>query len=406
MSEDFYKLALKYHKDIYPGKIHIGSNKKVETDYDLSLAYTPGVAIPSMEIVKDKNKVYDYTIKGNLVAVITDGSAVLGLGNIGVLAAKPVMEGKALLFKKLANIDAFNIEINTQDTDEFIQTVVNISDTFGGINLEDISSPRCFEIERRLIEKLDIPVFHDDQHGTAIVIAAALLNALEIQNKKPEQTRISCLGAGAAGIATLNLLCDLGFKKSNILLIDSKGVINDKRQSLTKEKENYANTTNKNTLSDAMEDCDVLLGLAKPNMITEKMIKSMADKPIVFALSNPEPEILPEKAHSVRDDLIYASGRSDFPNQVNNVLGFPFIFRGALDARASKINLEMKIAAVNAIRNLAKLEVPKSVLKAYNIKSLSFGKDYIIPKVFDPRLIETVPKAVYLAAKKSGLLKT
>jgi malate dehydrogenase (oxaloacetate-decarboxylating)/malate dehydrogenase (oxaloacetate-decarboxylating)(NADP+) len=403
MSEEFHKLALDYHKGERPGKIFVSSHKSLKTHHDLSLAYTPGVAAPVREIAKDESKVYDYTIKGNLVAVITDGSAVLGLGNVGPLAAKPVMEGKGVLFKQFADVDVFNIEVGTQDVDEFVQTVINIAPTFGGINLEDISAPRCFEIEQRLIEALDIPVFHDDQHGTAIIIAAGLLNALEIQEKTPEDAMLTCLGAGAAGIATLDLLCELGFKKSNILLVDSKGVITDSREGLTKEKADYASTTDKQTLADAMQDCDIFVGVASSNLVSQEMVKSMADNPIVFALSNPDPEISPADANAARDDLIMATGRSDYPNQVNNVLGFPFIFRGALDAKASEINIEMKIAAVHALKDLAKLDVPEDVLEAYNVDTISFGKDYIIPKPFDKRLIDVVPKAVFDAAVSSGV---
>jgi malate dehydrogenase (oxaloacetate-decarboxylating)/malate dehydrogenase (oxaloacetate-decarboxylating)(NADP+) len=403
MSEEFHKLALDYHKGERPGKIFVSSHKSLKTHHDLSLAYTPGVAAPVREIAKDESKVYDYTIKGNLVAVITDGSAVLGLGNVGPLAAKPVMEGKGVLFKQFADVDVFNIEVGTQDVDEFVKTVINIAPTFGGINLEDISAPRCFEIEQRLIEALDIPVFHDDQHGTAIIIAAGLLNALEIQEKTPEDAMLTCLGAGAAGIATLDLLCELGFKKSNILLVDSKGVITDSREGLTKEKADYASTTDKQTLADAMQDCDIFVGVASSNLVSQEMVKSMADNPIVFALSNPDPEISPADANAARDDLIMATGRSDYPNQVNNVLGFPFIFRGALDAKASEINIEMKIAAVHALKDLAKLDVPQDVLEAYHVDAISFGKDYIIPKPFDKRLIDVVPKAVFDAAVSSGV---
>jgi malate dehydrogenase (oxaloacetate-decarboxylating)/malate dehydrogenase (oxaloacetate-decarboxylating)(NADP+) len=403
MSEEFHKLALDYHKGERPGKIYVSSHKALDSHHDLSLAYTPGVAAPVREITKDESKVYDYTIKGNLVAVITDGSAVLGLGNVGPLAAKPVMEGKGVLFKQFADIDVFNIELDTQDVDEIVQTVKNIAPTFGGINLEDISAPRCFEIEQRLIEELDIPVFHDDQHGTAIIIAAGLLNALEIQGKTPEIATLTCLGAGAAGIATLDLLCELGFKKSNILLVDSKGVISTTREKLTKEKADYASTTDKQTLADAMQDCDIFVGVASANLVSQDMVKSMADNPIVFALSNPDPEISPADANAARDDLIMATGRSDYPNQVNNVLGFPFIFRGALDAKASEINTEMKIAAVHALKDLAKLDVPQDVLDAYHVDAISFGKDYIIPKPFDKRLIDVVPKAVFDAAVSSGV---
>ena len=403
MSEEFHKLALDYHKGERPGKIFVSSHKALNSHHDLSLAYTPGVAAPVREIVKDESKVYDYTIKGNLVAVITDGSAVLGLGNVGPLAAKPEMEGKGVLFKQFADIDVFNIEVDTQDVEEFIQTVKNIAPTFGGINLEDISAPRCFEIEQRLIKDLDIPVFHDDQHGTAIIIAAGLLNALEIQGKTPESATLTCLGAGAAGIATLDLLCELGFKKSNILLVDSKGVISTSRGNLSKEKADYTATTDKQTLVDAMNGCDVFVGVASANLVSKDMVKSMADNPIVFALSNPDPEISPADANATRDDLIMATGRSDYPNQVNNVLGFPFIFRGALDAKASEINTEMKIAAVHALKDLAKLDAPQDVLDAYHVDAISFGKDYIIPKPFDKRLIDVVPKAVFDAAVSSGV---
>ncbi|WXT99594.1 MAG: NADP-dependent malic enzyme [Catillopecten margaritatus gill symbiont] len=403
MSLKLHQAALDYHQGERPGKLIVTSHKSLETKEDLSLAYTPGVAAPVREIAENPELVNNYTIKSNLVAVISDGSAVLGLGNVGPLASKPVMEGKAVLFKKFADVDVFDIEVDTQDVDEFVQTVKNIAPTFGGINLEDISAPRCFEIEKRLIELLDIPVFHDDQHGTAIIIAAGLLNALEIQGKTVENAKLTCLGAGAAGIATLNLLCELGFQKTNILLVDSKGVITQKRGDLSKEKADYASVSEKHTLADAMQDCDVFVGVASANLVSKEMVKSMADNPIVFALSNPDPEISPAEANSVRDDLIMATGRSDYPNQVNNVLGFPFIFRGALDAKASEINVEMKIAAVHALKDLAKLEVPQDVLKAYNTNSISFGKGYIIPKPFDKRLIDVVPKAVFEAAVSTGV---
>lgn len=400
---DLYQQALDYHKGTRPGKLIVSSHKSLETREELSLAYTPGVAAPVREIAKNKNLVYDYTIKGNLVAVITDGSAVLGLGNVGPLAAKPVMEGKAVLFKRFADIDVFDIEVDTQDVDEFVKTVKNIAPTFGGINLEDISAPRCFEIEKRLINELDIPVFHDDQHGTAIIIAAGLLNALEIQDKNIENIQLVCLGAGSAGIATLNLLCELGLKKDNILLVDKAGVINQNSKDITVIKKQYQVQTDKNTLAEAMQDADVFIGVAAANLVSKDMVKSMAKNPIVFALSNPDPEIRPADAKSVRDDLIMATGRSDYPNQVNNVLGFPFIFRGALDAKAKTINLEMKIAAVKALKNLAKLPVPASVIKAYGVDKIEFGKDYIIPKPFDPRLIDVVPQAIIKAAQDSGI---
>ncbi len=408
MSQEFHDEALHYHREGRPGKIYVSSHKSMDTHRQLSLAYTPGVAAPVREIVKDPDTVFEYTAKGNLVAVITDGSAVLGLGNIGPLAAKPVMEGKGVLFKRFADIDVFNIELGTQDVDEIVSTIKNIAPTFGGINLEDISAPRCFEIEERLINELDIPVFHDDQHGTAIIIAAGLMNAIKIQKKSIKTAKVVCLGAGSAGIATLRLLCELGLNKDNILLVDREGVISCGMENLTPNKQYFAADTDKKTLADAMQDADIFIGVAAANLVTKEMVKSMADNPIVFALSNPDPEISPADAKSVRDDLIMATGRSDYPNQVNNVLGFPFIFRGALDARASEINLEMKIAAVYALKELAELEVPQIVLDAYSIDSLVFGKDYIIPKPFDPRLISTVPKAVYDAAISSGVsrLKT
>ncbi|ABL02540.1 Malate dehydrogenase (oxaloacetate-decarboxylating) [Candidatus Ruthia magnifica str. Cm (Calyptogena magnifica)] len=403
MSSKLHQLALEYHQGDRPGKIIVSSHKPLATREDLSLAYTPGVAAPVCEIVQDANKVYDFTIKRNLVAVISDGSAVLGLGNVGPLASKPVMEGKAVLFKYFADIDVFDIEIDTQDVDEFVQTVKNIAPTFGGINLEDISAPRCFEIEKRLIEALDIPVFHDDQHGTAIIIAAGLLNSLEIQGKHIETAKFVCLGAGSAGIATLNLLCELGLSKDNILLVDREGVISQDMENVSQIKAQYSVKTDKKTLADAMQGADVFIGVAAANLVSKQMIKSMANRPIVFALSNPNPEISPSDVNSVRDDLIMATGRSDYPNQVNNVLGFPFIFRGALDAKASEINSKMKIAAVHALKDLAKLEVPSSVLKAYSAESMVFSKSYIIPKPFDPRLIDVVPKAVFDAAVSSGV---
>ncbi|MCH9646113.1 MAG: malate dehydrogenase [Proteobacteria bacterium] len=401
--EELHQQALDYHQGERPGKLIVSSHKQLATREDLSLAYTPGVAAPVREIAKNPDLVNNYTIKNNLVAVISDGSAVLGLGNVGPLASKPVMEGKAVLFKHFADVDVFDIEVDTQEVEEFVQTVKNIAPTFGGINLEDISAPRCFEIEQRLIEELDIPVFHDDQHGTAIIIAAGLLNSIEIQGKDIETAKLVCLGAGSAGIATLNLLCELGLKKENILLVDREGVISTDLEDVSDVKKQYAVKTNKKTLADAMQDADIFIGVAAANLVSQDMVKSMADNPIVFALSNPDPEISPADANAVRDDLIMATGRSDYPNQVNNVLGFPFIFRGALDAKASKINSEMKIAAVHALKDLAKLEVPKDVLTAYNTDSMSFGKEYIIPKPFDKRLIDVVPKAVYDAAIASGV---
>ena len=404
MSLEFHEKALDYHRQGRPGKITVSSNKNLNNEEDLSLAYSPGVAAPVREIIKNPNSVNEFTIKGNLVAVITDGSAVLGLGNIGPLAAKPVMEGKAVLFKRFADIDVFNIELDTQDVDDIISTIKNISPTFGGINLEDISAPRCFEIEERLIDELNIPVFHDDQHGTAIIVAAALLNALEIQGKNPSKVKVVCAGGGSAGIATLNLLEEIGIKRENMLLVDRNGVVSKNRKiKVNKYKASFEIETDKKTLSDAMDSADVFIGVARGDLVSKKMVKSMADKPIIFALSNPDPEISPADVYDCRDDVLMATGRSDYPNQVNNVLGFPYIFRGALDANAKIINTEMKIAAVHALKDLTKLPVPKSVLDIYQIKKLSFGKDYFIPKPFDPRLIELVPKAIFDAAVKSGV---
>ena len=404
MTKNINDMALAYHNEGVPGKIDVSSHKKLDNDKDLSLAYSPGVAAPVREIAKDPSKVNQYTIKGNLVAVITDGSAVLGLGNVGPLAAKPVMEGKAVLFKYFADINAFNIELGTQDVDEIVNTIKNIAPTFGGINLEDISAPRCFEIEERLIKELDIPVFHDDQHGTAIIVAAGLLNALEIQGKSMTSAKIVLAGGGSAGIATLDLLVKLGFKKENMILVDRRGVVSLEQMNIVNRyKAAFAIDTDKKTLGDAIEGADVFIGVARGNLVTQKMIKSMAKKPIIFALSNPDPEISVEDVFACRDDALMATGRSDFPNQVNNVIGFPYIFRGALDANSKIINTEMKVAAVHAIRDLAKLPVPKSLLEMYKVDELRFGADYFIPKPFDPRLIELIPKAIYDAAIKSGV---
>ena len=404
MSKSLHDRALAYHKEGGPGKLDVTSHKKLDNDQDLSLAYSPGVAAPVREIAKDQSNVYQYTIKGNLVAVITDGSAVLGLGNVGPLAAKPVMEGKAVLFKHFAGINVFNIELDTQNVDEIVNTIKNIAPTFGGINLEDISAPRCFEIEERLIKELDIPVFHDDQHGTAIIVAAGLLNALEIQGKSISSAKIVVAGGGSAGIATLDLLVNLGFKKENMILVDRRGVVSKEQISIVnKYKAAFAVDTSKKTLGDAIDGADVLIGVARGNLVTQAMIKSMAKKPIIFALSNPDPEISVEDVFACRDDALMATGRSDFPNQVNNVIGFPYIFRGALDANSKIINTEMKVAAVHAIKDLAKLPAPQSLLEIYQVKELSFGKDYFIPKPFDPRLIDLIPKAIFDAAVKSGV---
>jgi malate dehydrogenase (oxaloacetate-decarboxylating)(NADP+) len=405
MTDDLKIAALDYHALPTPGKIGVEPTKPCATQQDLALAYTPGVAEPVRAIADDPEAAYRYTIKGNLVAVITDGSAVLGLGNVGALAGKPVMEGKAVLFKRFANIDVFDIEVDAKTPQEFINTVIAIAPTFGGINLEDIAAPACFEIEAALREKLDIPVFHDDQHGTAVIIGAALLNALELQGKKIADVRIVCLGAGAAGIASLNLLLELGVKRANILLVDRKGVIHSRRTDINPQKRAFAAETTQRTLADAMQGADVFLGVSGPNLLTQDMLRSMAAKPVVFALSNPDPEIRPELALATRTDLIMASGRSDYPNQVNNVLGFPFIFRGALDVRAHTIHQKMLIAAVHALAALARQPVPKEVLAAYNLTQLAFGHDYIIPKPLDPRLLTTVPSAVARAAIAVGVAR-
>ncbi|MDX1772701.1 allosteric NADP-dependent malic enzyme [Oceanihabitans sediminis] len=395
--------ALVYHAKPTPGKIEVVPTKKYATQRDLSLAYSPGVAEPCLEIEKDKNNAYKYTAKGNLVAVISNGTAVLGLGNIGPEASKPVMEGKGLLFKIFAGIDVFDIEVDTENVEEFIQTVKMISPTFGGINLEDIKAPEAFEIERRLKEELDIPVMHDDQHGTAIISAAALLNALELSEKNIKDARIVVSGAGAAAISCTRLYQAFGASRENIVMLDSKGVIRQDRENLSSQKTEFATHRKIDTLEEAMVDADVFIGLSAPDIVTPEMLKSMAENPIVFAMANPNPEIDYQLAVETRDDIIMATGRSDHPNQVNNVLGFPFIFRGALDVRASKINEEMKMAAVVALADLAKEPVPEQVNIAYGETRMTFSKDYIIPKPFDPRLITTVPPAVAKAAMESGV---
>lgn len=399
MGIDLKQAALDYHALPQPGKLGINITKPTDSQMDLALAYTPGVAEPVRAIAIDPENAYKYTAKGNLVAVITDGSAVLGLGDVGPLASKPVMEGKAVLFKRFAGIDVFDIEINAKNPQDFIDTVIRISPSFGGINLEDIKAPQCFEIEQALIKNLDIPVFHDDQHGTAVIIAAGLLNALELQGKQLSKIKIVCLGAGAAGIATMKLLTSLGLNRNNIYMVDKQGILSDHRSDLNSYKSNFAITTHKRTLIDAMQDSDVLIGVSGPNLITADMINSMAKKPIVFALSNPDPEINPELALSIRDDLILATGRSDYSNQINNVLCFPYIFRGALDVRAKVINQEMLTAAVHAIKDLAKEPVPQSIINTYKDgNNLKFGPHYIIPKPTDPRLLEKVASAVARAA--------
>ncbi|KJD32447.1 malic enzyme [Tamlana nanhaiensis] len=397
--------ALIYHAKPTPGKIKIVPTKKYATQRDLSLAYSPGVAVPCLEIEKDKEAAYKYTSKGNLVAVISNGTAVLGLGNIGPEASKPVMEGKGLLFKIFADIDVFDIEVDTENIDEFIATVKNIAPTFGGINLEDIKAPGAFEIERRLKEELSIPVMHDDQHGTAIISAAALLNAIELTGRKIEDAKIVISGAGAAAISCSRLYQACGAKLENMVMLDSKGVIRKDRDNLTPEKAEFATDRKIDTLEEAMKDSDVFIGLSMANIVSPEMLLSMAKDPIVFAMANPDPEIAYQLAIDTRDDIIMATGRSDHPNQVNNVLGFPFIFRGALDVRATGINEAMKMAAVKALARLAKEPVPEQVNIAYGETRLTFGKDYIIPKPFDPRLIAEVPPAVAKAAIESGVAK-
>jgi malate dehydrogenase (oxaloacetate-decarboxylating)(NADP+) len=390
------KKALDYHEFPIPGKLSVEASKPCATAEELSLAYTPGVAVPVKEIAKDEKNAYRYTNKGNLVAVITDGSAVLGLGDVGALAGKPVMEGKGVLFKRFANIDVFDIEVNCKDPDEFIRTVENIAPTFGGINLEDIAAPNCFYIEDELKKRLDIPVFHDDQHGTAVIVAAGLVNALEIQEKMIGEVKIVFLGAGAAGCSCARLLKKMGAK--NITLVDRKGVLNKNRKDLNQYNQDLAVDTKSNTLDQCIIDADVFIGVSGANLLKESHLLSIPANPIIFALANPDPEILPSDAHQIRDDIVMATGRSDFPNQVNNVLGFPFLFRGALDAKATEITDKMLIAASKALASLAKEPVPQDVLEAYGLKSLTFGPEYIIPKPFDSRLIDWVAKAVQDAA--------
>ena len=397
--------ALVYHAKPQPGKIKIVPTKPYATQRDLALAYSPGVAAPCLEIEKDPENVYKYTAKGNLVAVITNGTAVLGLGDIGPMASKPVMEGKCLLFKIFADIDSIDIELDTKDIETFIQTVKTIAPTFGGINLEDIKAPEAFEIERRLKEELDIPVMHDDQHGTAIISAAALLNALDLAEKSIDKVRIVISGAGAAAVSCTKLYKAFGAKAENIVMLDSKGVIRKDRPNLSSEKEEFATARKIDTLDEAMENADVFVGLSVADIVTPSMLTSMADNPIVFAMANPDPEIDYKLAMDTRKDIIMATGRSDHPNQVNNVLGFPFIFRGALDVRATKINEAMKMAAVKALADLAKEPVPEQVNIAYGETRLAFSREYIIPKPFDPRLISEIPPAIARAAMESGVAK-
>jgi malate dehydrogenase (oxaloacetate-decarboxylating)(NADP+) len=389
--------ALDYHEFPRPGKLSVESSKPCATGAELSLAYSPGVAEPVREIDADPSTVYRYTNKGNLVAVITDGTAVLGLGNVGSLASKPVMEGKGVLFKRFAGIDVFDIEVTAPSVEDFIETVVNISPTFGGINLEDIAAPHCFRIERELRERLDIPVFHDDQHGTAVVICAGLTNALSIQEKSLDKVKIVMLGAGAAGMATARLLKVMG--ATDITLVNREGVLHHERTDIDEELKPWVRETADRTLADALDGADVFIGVSAANALPAELLATMAPKPVIFALANPDPEILPSQAKAVRDDVVMATGRSDYPNQVNNALCFPYLFRGALDARAREISDEMLIAAVNGLAKLAREPVPQEVLDAYDGVEMSFGPEYIIPKPFDPRLSEYVATAVRNAAK-------
>lgn len=405
MSQDLKQAALDYHEFPRPGKISIELTKPAQTSRDLALAYSPGVAEPVKEIAADPETAYRYTGKGNLVAVISDGTAILGLGDLGPLASKPVMEGKALLFKRFAGVNAIDIEVESESPQAFIDTVRRIANTFGGINLEDIKAPECFEIERTLIEQCDIPVFHDDQHGTAIVTVAGVINALEIVGKKLEEARMCVLGAGAAAISCSKLLILAGMKPENIFMCDRKGVIHSGRTDLNQYKQAFAIETNKRTVDDALDGADIFLGLSGPNMVTSAQIKLMAKDPIIFACANPIPEIMPEVVTEARPDAIMATGRSDYPNQVNNVLGFPFIFRGALDVRARRINEEMKLAAAKALANLAKEPVTQEVLDAYSLTELTFGREYIIPKAVDTRLLSVVSAAVAQAAVDTGVAR-
>ena len=390
--------ALDYHEFPKPGKLSVDSSKPCATAADLSLAYTPGVAEPVREINRDPANAYRYTNKGNLVAVITDGTAVLGLGNMGALASKPVMEGKAVLFKRFAGIDVFDIEVNASSPDAFIETVVNIAPTFGGINLEDIAAPHCFYIEQQLKKRLDIPVFHDDQHGTAVIVCAALFNALELQGKKLETAKIVFLGSGAAGCACARLLKVSG--ATDVTMVDRSGVLHHRRADKDALPQDLLRDTSARALADVMPNADVFIGVSAANALPPELVKAMAAKPVIFALANPDPEILPAVAHAIRDDIIMATGRSDFPNQVNNALCFPYLFRGALDAKAKQITEAMQIAAARALAELAREPVPQVVLDAYNLKELKFGKEYFIPKPFDPRLLERVAPAVAKAAKE------
>lgn len=406
MSDDLKQDALDYHASPQPGKLSVELTTPATNSRHLSLAYSPGVAEPVKAIAENPENAFKYTMKGNFVGVVSNGSAILGLGNLGSLASKPVMEGKSLLFKRFANVDAIDIEVDSQDVDEVVRTVELIAETFGGINLEDIKAPECFEIEQRLVESCNIPIFHDDQHGTAIVTVAGMLNALDIQGKSIEDAKLVCLGAGAAAISCCRLLVAAGMNRENILMLDRKGVIYEGRDGVNQYKAEFANSvTTARTLDDAIVNADVFLGLSGPDQMTVEQLNKMAANPIVFACSNPDPEIKPEVALAARDDLIMATGRSDYPNQVNNVLGFPFIFRGALDVRSTKINETMKLAASYAIRDLAKEEVLSEVVEAYGGEEFSYGKNYIIPKPLDPRLLNRVAGAVARAAVETGVAR-
>jgi malate dehydrogenase (oxaloacetate-decarboxylating)(NADP+) len=405
MDKMLKKLALDYHRDPRPGKLEVLPTKSYNKPGDLALAYSPGVAYPCLEIKEDVSKVYDYTNRGNLVAVISNGTAVLGLGDIGPEAGKPVMEGKGLLFKIFAGIDCYDIEINEKDPKKFVEIVKALAPTFGGINLEDIKAPECFEIENRLKEELDIPVMHDDQHGTAIISAAAMLNAIEVQGKKIEDIKMVVNGAGAAAISCTRLYCALGVRRENVVMVDSKGVCRADRADLNAQKREFATDRDIHTLADAMQGADLFLGLSVKDVVSSEMVKSMAANPIVFALANPDPEISRDLALASRDDLIYATGRSDYPNQINNVLGFPFIFRGALDCGATAINEAMKLGAAKAIAALAHEPVPESVKADYPEEDLTFGRNYILPKATDARLLTVVPPAIVEAAMASGVAR-
>ena len=403
---NFDQEALEFHSMGRPGKIEITPTKPLTTQHDLSLAYSPGVAAPCLEIARDPNTAYDYTSKGNLVAVISNGTAVLGLGDLGALASKPVMEGKAVLFKRFADVDSIDLEVDTKDVEEFINAVKFLGPSFGGINLEDIKAPECFVIESRLREMMDIPVFHDDQHGTAIICAAGLINACDLTGRKMSDLKVVLNGAGAAAISCVELAKALGVRSENVIMADSKGVIyRGRTEGMNQWKSAHAVETKKRTLAEALEGADAFLGLSVKGAVTPDMVRGMAKNPIIFAMANPDPEITPEEIAEVRDDAIVATGRSDYPNQGNNVLGFPFIFRGALDVRARTINEEMKLAAARALANLARENVPDEVAAAYAGRRLRYGREYIIPVPFDPRLISTVPPAVAEAAMESGVAR-